>query len=51
MEAWLAPYPKVTAWMAAVREVTMPVYDDVHLMMNKVAQRFKDRKAAMQSKL
>lgn len=51
MEAWLLPFPKVRAWMTAVREATAPVYDEVHVLMNKAAARFKERKAAAQSKL
>ena len=51
MEAWLAPYPKVTGWMAEVRTATLPVYDEVHAIMHKAAQRFRERKAAAKAKL
>lgn len=51
MDAWLQPFPRTVAWMAAVRDDTLPVYDDVHVIMNKAAERFKQRKAAATSKL
>lgn len=50
IDAWLQPFPRVVSWMAAVRDDTLPVYDDVHVVMNRAAEHSKQRSAAASSK-